>query len=230
MTPRAAFTLIELLVVIAIIALLVGIIVPLAGSSREQARVVKARAELRSIGLALEAYARTNHEHVPPGRTYCNSGKAEEWSDLPTELVSQRWLPAGSADGRLSSAVEDEFNPEHTYKYMAPGWGYHNGAVVPKSLWVPDGFPRDDAGANPQALPGRVYDNVSLPASSSGSSGKPPPCPVKWAVWSLGPRYDPLIGSPLHAPIPRNTWYHGPGTKGVIPRICPLDGEQYGSQ
>ncbi len=163
-----------------------------------------------------------------PGGTYCDSGKAEEWCDLPIELVKDQWLPGGSPDGRLSSAVEDEFNPDHTYKYMAPGWGYHNGGVVPKSLWVPDAFPRDDPAADPNTLPGCVYDNVSLPYAGKGV--KPEPSPVVWVIWSLGPRYDPREGSPPHAPVPRCTWYHGLGTKGVIPRIGPLKGEQYGWQ
>jgi type II secretory pathway pseudopilin PulG len=220
---RTAFGLMELLVVIAILALLVAIIIPLTGASREQARVVKACAELRNIGLAMEAYTNQHRGRTPPGRTYCDSQKADEWSDLPEELVQQRWLPAGSPDGRISSAVEDVFNPDHTYKYMAPGWGYHNGGVVPKGLWIPDDFPRDDANADPKTLPGKVYDNVSRPAPARG---QPKPSPVKWVVWSLGPRYDAKEGSPLHAPIPRSSWYHGLGTRGVIPRIGPADGEQ----
>ncbi len=173
----------------------------------------------------MEGYARSHRGHVPPGRTYCNSEKADEWSDLPTELVELHWLPAGSPDGRLSSVMEDVFNPGHTYKYMAPGWGYHNGVSVPKSLWVPDAFPLDDPDADPQTLPGRVYDNVSRPAESGS---KPKPCPVTWVVWSLGPRYDPRAGSPARAPIPRSSWYRGAGTSGVIPRIGPLNGEQIG--
>ncbi len=221
------FTLLELLIVIAIIALLVAIVVPLTGSARLQARVVKACAELRNIGLAMEGYAQSHRGHVPPGRTYCNVGKAEEWCDLPIELVEHRWLPAGSDDGRLSSAMEDEFNPGHTYKYLAPGWGYHNGGVAPKSLWIPDDFPNDRPGAAPETLPGRAYDNVSRPMTPGGGLE---PCPVKWVAWSVGPGYDPKKGMPPRAPVARCSWYRGPGTTGVIPRIGPLNGEQYGWQ
>jgi prepilin-type N-terminal cleavage/methylation domain-containing protein len=220
------FTLVELLIVIAIVALLVSIMVPVLGSARERSRVVRVCAELHNIGMGLEGYARSNRERVPPGRTYCDSDKPEEWSELPEELVRQRWLPSGSPDGRLSSTVGDEFNPGHTYKYTAPGWGYHNGGAVPKSLWVPDAFPRDDPAADPQALPGQVYDNVSRPGGGKGI--KPRPSPVLWVIWSLGPRYDPKEGSPPRAPIARSSWYRGQGTKGVIPRICPLEGEQFG--
>jgi prepilin-type N-terminal cleavage/methylation domain-containing protein len=225
---RCAFTLVEILVVVAIIALLVSLVVPLSAASRRKARVVKACAELRNIGLALECYARSCRERVPPGRTYCDSDKAQEWSDLPTELVDQHYLPSGSPDGRLSSAVEDEFNPGHTYKYTAPGWGYHNGAPVPKSLWIPDAFPRDEPSADPQTLPGRVYDNVSRPMAPGGR--RPIPSPVVWVVWSLGPLYDPKAGMPPRAPIARSSWYRGGDTGGVIPRIRPLEGEQFGWQ
>lgn len=222
------FSLIELLVVVAIVSLLVALVVPLTGSSREQARVIKVCAELRNIGVALEGYAHGYRGRVPPGRTYCEVGKAEEWCDLPSELVQQRWLPAGSPDGRLSSLMEDEFNPGHTYKYMAPGWGYHNGGVVPKGLWVPDVFPNDDPTADFAELHGCVYDNVTRPASPGG--GRVKSSPVQWAIWSLGPRYDPQEGSPPGAPVARCSWYRGPGTRGVIPRIGPADGEQIGWQ
>jgi prepilin-type N-terminal cleavage/methylation domain-containing protein len=219
---RTGFTLIELLIVVAIIAMLVAILLPALAAAREKATVVRASAELRLIGDAIDGYSMANNDKVPPGRTYCESDKANHWCDLPTELTKQNWIHKGSADGIISSGMLDIFNPGHTYKYMAPGKGFHNDAMVPQGIWVPDEFPRDRFDANPATLAVKYYDNFYDPLDASN---KVIPCPVKWAIWSLGPRYDANEGSPKYAPVARCSWYRGSGTKGVIPRIRTSEGE-----
>ncbi len=55
-----AFTLIELMVVIAIITLLISILLPTLGKARERGKVVKTKANLKSIGDGAELYRNEN--------------------------------------------------------------------------------------------------------------------------------------------------------------------------
>lgn len=221
---RNGFTLIEILVVVTIISLLIAVLLPGLSAARERATVVRASAELRLIGDGLDGYSMENNDKVPPGRTYCEMDKADQWCDLPVELTKQRWIHKGSADGIISSVMLDVFNPEHTYKYMAPGRGFHNGGSVRKTLWIPSVFPQDSFDVNPTTLIGTDYDNLSTPRDSTGGII---PSPVKWVIWSLGPRFDENRYLATHAPIPRCSWYRGTGTNGVIPRIRSLEGETF---
>ena len=59
------FTLVELIVVVAIIALLVSLLIPVVGRARSEAELVKCRATLKSLGLALNLYAQNNNEAYP---------------------------------------------------------------------------------------------------------------------------------------------------------------------
>jgi prepilin-type N-terminal cleavage/methylation domain-containing protein/prepilin-type processing-associated H-X9-DG protein len=61
----AGFTLVELLVVITIIAVLIALLLPALQATREAARCVACRNNLKQIGIALQAY-HTGHDHFPP--------------------------------------------------------------------------------------------------------------------------------------------------------------------
>ena len=128
---KRAFTLIELLVVIAIIALLLGILLPVTGRARLQAKVLTVNAELRDIGMALEAYCMLG------GHFY----------QLPCELVESKYLPAPSEDTFMAAGIEDRFNRGYTYKYRSVGIMIYNRTVIIKngaSMWIPDGFPDNE--------------------------------------------------------------------------------------
>jgi len=206
--PRPqAFTLIELLVVIAIVALLAAMLLPALARAKEKAKVTKAHAELYGVGLALEMYADDSDGQLPPVRVNCNTDLADHWCQFPVELADQGYLARGTRPG-LAANMEDVFNPGHTYKYAAPGPQLLNDSPGTNfKLWVPNDFPEGATDA------GRYY---STPKDS----------PVRWVLWSLGPRPDSAKSQDSHAPMAGATWYRRAGDSGVIARFASRDGTQ----
>ncbi len=201
------FTLIELLVVTAIISLLAGLLLPVLARAKEKAKVAKIHAELYGVGLALQMYADEHDGRVPPVRINCNSDLAEHWCQLPHELAAMQYLPRGLDAGREAN-LEDPFHPGHTYKYAAPGPQLLNGQPAGNyALWVPTNFP-----------------------DMSGTSGKyytdPKTSPVKWVVWSLGPKPRSKKSLSSYAPLSSDTWYRRAGDSGVIVRFATREGLQ----
>ncbi|HUK81460.1 MAG TPA: type II secretion system protein [Verrucomicrobiae bacterium] len=202
----AAFTLVEVLVVIAIIGILAGLLVPALSRSRERAKAVRAHAELHGIGLALEMYGSDNDNRLPPVRVNCNSDLASHWCELPVELARQRYLPLGSQPGREAKLL-DIFNPDHTYKYAAPGAQLLNGAPGGNfALWIPTNAPGT-------AIAGKYFTDPKL-------------SPVRWVVWSLGPEPNGPKSQSTYAPLHPDSWYRGTGDGGVIIRYADRDGTQ----
>ena len=206
--PSAGFTLIELLVVIGIIALLAAMLLPALSRAKEKAKVTKVHVELQGVGLALEMYAEDNAAKLPPVRVNCNTDLATHWCEFPLELVQQHYLGPGSKPG-MAANMEDVFNPDHTYKYAAPGPQLLNGAPGGNfQLWVPDDMP-GCAGTN-----GQYY-------SSQKDS------PVRWVIWSLGPKPNSPQSQDEYAPMASRSWYHHTGEGGVIARFQTRAGIQF---
>jgi prepilin-type N-terminal cleavage/methylation domain-containing protein len=206
-----AFTLVELLVVIAIIALLLGILLPVTGRARLQAKVLTVNAELRDIGMALEAYSLDNSDKYPPTRVDCMLGG--HFYQLPCELVESKYLPAPSERTFMAAGVEDRFNRGYTYKYRSVGTMIYNRTVLVKngaSLWIPDGFPDNEKEE------GRDYSDAKE-------------SPVSWVLYSEGPRFDMDRMRQLDYPVPTKTWYDPKTRRGVIVRIRLANGRQMGS-
>ena len=208
---KRAFTLIELLVVIAIIALLFGILLPVTGRAHLQAKVVVVNAELREIGMALEAYSFDNGDKYPPTRVDCMLGN--HFYQLPCELVESKYLPAPGEDTFMATSIEDRFNRGYTYKYRSVGTLIYNRTVIVKNgayLWIPDGFPDNEQ------QEGRDYTD-------------PKESPVSWVLYSEGPRFDLDHMKELKYPVPENTWYNPQTRRGVIIRMRLQSGKQVGS-
>lgn len=230
-TPQqtgGGFTLMEMLVVISIIAVLLVMVLPSLTAAREVARVAAVKSELRSVATALEAYGIVHDDVFPPMRTYCWGGVEEDYCPLPPELAEGEFFPKGSDSPGRRCAAPDRFNPADgvTYKYRAPGPTLHNDAPggAPSLLWVPDDFPRDPAD---QRAEGRAYNNVNYPVTQTGSLT---PCPVAWVIWSVGPGYRDHNDYNYLMPVPREFWYRGLRTTGLIARVRTAEGLQVATE
>ena len=204
---RCAFTLIELLVAIAIIAILAALLLPALARAKEKGKATKVHAELYGLGLALHMYSDDNEGQLPPVRVNCNTDLADHWCQFPVELAEQDYLPKGERPG-MAANMEDVFNPGHTYKYAAPGPQLLNDSPGGNfKVWVPGDFP-ECASTNGQW--------VSTVAQS----------PVRWVVWSMGPRPDSPKSQSSRAPLAGAAWYRRAGDSGVLVRMATRDGLQ----
>lgn len=206
----AAFTLLELLVVIATIGILAALLLPALARAKEKAKVTRVHCELCNISLALDMYSGDYAGKVPPVRVNCNTDLSSHWCELPVELANEHYLPHGNQGG-LEADFQDVFDPGHTYKFAAPGPQLLNGAAAGSySLWVPTNAPSDMSGG------GNYFTDPKI-------------SPVRWVVWSLGPK--PACPKSLGAcaPLSSDDWYRRTGDSGVIVRFADGGGTQYAS-
>lgn len=86
------FTLVELLVVIAILGVVISILLPSIASARAQSKYVVCRANLRTIGQLIQAYAQENNGRIPRGPT-CLPQDYQLTLRNPEVATSQVWTP-----------------------------------------------------------------------------------------------------------------------------------------
>ena len=111
MKHQSGFTLVEILVVIVIISILSAIAVPAVIARIDEARVESAKAELRTIELALKMYRMDNFNY-PPSELGLRALIEE-----PTSLDLRKWNPEGYLDEQ--EVPVDPWGTE--YQYLSPG-------------------------------------------------------------------------------------------------------------
>jgi len=173
--PAAGFTLVELLVVISIIAVLMGVLLPVLGSAREQAVRVQCQARLRSTHQLLHVYAVDFDQAVPlgyrKGRMQWNTMVFSGAFGPPTFTLFGRMYVAGLMDEPRVFYCPAETAPEQAFDTEANPWppgepgvnvqgGYASAPLVDwgEPDW-PEVFPRlDDLGSDPV-----LADGAGLP-------------------------------------------------------------------
>ncbi len=187
--------------------MLAGLLLPALSGAKECARLTKVRVELYGLGLALEMYADDHAGALPPVRVNCNSDLADHWCQFPVELANQGYLPRSNRPG-MAACMEDVFHPGHTYKYATPGPHLLNDSPTGDfRLWVPEDFPTS------RSTKGAWHSDLVQ-------------APVRWVVWSLGPRPDSPRSQSSRAPLAASTWYRR-GAGGVILRLATREGVQW---
>lgn len=104
------FTLVEVMVVVVIMAILAAIIVPKIMSRPDQAKAVKARQDIASIGDALDLYRLDNGQYPT---------QAQGLQALVSKPTSGPIPSNYSSDGYLKSLPMDPWG--HPYHYRIPG-------------------------------------------------------------------------------------------------------------
>jgi prepilin-type N-terminal cleavage/methylation domain-containing protein len=133
--PRGGFTLIELLIVVAIIAILAAIAVPNFLEAQVRSKVSRARADLRTLATALEAY-RVDQTGYPSAESN-GSMKWMRWLTTPVAYIARVDM-----DDPFTGPAAIKDNPDtnisyKTYRYYGLNeFGYVNaqtltGAIIP---------------------------------------------------------------------------------------------------
>lgn len=152
----SAFTLVELLVVIGIIGLLIGILLPVMGRAREQARRTACLSNLRQLAQAMLLYAGTHRDRLP------NTNPPQTTSDydstnavlvaLNRDFVRSPAVfhcPADEDDVPQSIDTADYVLPNSarvSYEFYSPFWEPEYGPKLTKIKLAPLAWDLNGAG------------------------------------------------------------------------------------
>lgn len=125
---QQGFTLIEIMVVVVILGILAAVVVPRIMSRPDEARIVKARADIQALESALNLYRLDNY-------TYPTTDQGlEALVEKPTSPEPPRWKEGGYLD----RMPRDPW--QRPYQYLNPG---QHGEIDIYSMG-PDGRPNTD--------------------------------------------------------------------------------------
>src|SRR4051812_21009259 len=174
-----AFSIIELLVVLGIIALLMGILIPMVISVREQSRSTMCLSNLRQIGHVIVLYIDDNHGRLPPA-DFRDPPFKHPPGNWATVLVSGKYLsvPDLSVDNQHNSVLHcpngiDE-NGFDNFAYDSPRdsglqasyWERQSGTVDVNGDWVPGLTVRTWYGINAEYQSGDDYPMFRVPSET----------------------------------------------------------------
>jgi len=122
---KMGFTLIELLIVVAIIAILAAIAIPNFLEAQVRSKVSRAKADIRTIVTALEAYC-VDSNRYPMELTVALNGAGSGWFRFPHRLTTpQAYMTQGLVDPfRISPDPRDAYTPpnlpmkDRTFMYI----------------------------------------------------------------------------------------------------------------
>lgn len=188
-SDRDAFTLIELLVVIAIIALLMGILMPVLGKAKEQARRAACMGNVRQFIIGIQVYADDHREYLPSGLSDFDPPEDEHTPILSTAM--RKALVEITGDERVLSCpwLREPFDVPGGWYYDDYGYvlGYNYLGGHKGTPW-----PRIDPATAEWKSPLRSIDKPSAPvvtelnAWSSGELKTFAPHGVRGAILESG--------------------------------------------
>ena len=121
---RFAFTLIELLVVIAVIALLLGLLVPVLGKAREQARRVACMGNIRQFIVGIQAYASDHGERLPSGLSDFQEPEDEHTPILSRAMRKALVTSIGDESSLSCPWLREPFDQPGGWYYVFEGQNY----------------------------------------------------------------------------------------------------------
>lgn len=122
------FTLIELLITVAIIAILAAIAVPNFLEAQTRSKVARAKTDLRTLSIVIEAYS-VDFNRPPfdgnPG--FAHYGWVESFTQLTTPVAYMRTIPTdvfqdGQAPETLRAGHTNFLGNRHSYDYSTRFW------------------------------------------------------------------------------------------------------------